>query len=196
MSEASSYQKQSTDLPELKTKSSSPCSLLGICFAFAILATQIGFSAAIGAFIIGVVVARSYHREEINKQIGPFKIVFGAIFFVSMGALMDITQIANYWIPAVIITLAVLVPSWLAAGLEHACSVMTEKLRCVSGLGWLKSANLRSSWVKPGRTLGVTSNFLLPIIGVATIITAFVTPYLIKFSFKSKDETDEGFSHI
>ncbi len=68
--------------------------LLGVCFAFAILATQIGFSAAIGAFIVGVVIARSHHREEINKQIGPFKIVFGAIFFVSMGALMDITQIA------------------------------------------------------------------------------------------------------
>ena len=59
--------------------------MLGVCFAFAIMATQIGFSAAIGAFIIEVVVARSRRREEINRQIDPFKIVFGAIFFVSMG---------------------------------------------------------------------------------------------------------------
>src|SRR5665648_185321 len=66
--------------------------MLGVCFAFAIMATQIGFSAAIGAFIIGVVFARSRSREAINRQIGPFKIVFGAIFFVSMGALMDISQ--------------------------------------------------------------------------------------------------------
>ena len=75
---------------------------------FAILSSQIGFSAAIGAFIIGVVVARARCREEINRQIGPFQLVFGAIFFVSMGALMDITQIATYWLPALIVTLAVL----------------------------------------------------------------------------------------
>ena len=90
--------------------------MLGICFAFAIMATQIGFSAAIGAFIIGVVVARSRSREDINRDIGPFKIVFGAIFFVSMGALMDITQIAIYWFPAVIITLAVVLTKLASCG--------------------------------------------------------------------------------
>jgi len=82
--------------------------MIGLCFLFAIMSTQIGFSAAIGAFIIGVVLARSKLREEINREIGPFKIVFGAIFFVSMGALMDISQMSVYWFPAVIITLAVI----------------------------------------------------------------------------------------
>ena len=66
--------------------------MLGVCFAFAIVSNQIGFSAAIGAFLIGVVIRRSRSREEINRKIGPFKLVFGAIFFVSMGALMDITR--------------------------------------------------------------------------------------------------------
>lgn len=170
-----------------------PAILLGLCFVFAIMATQIGFSAAIGAFIIGVIVARSYHREEINQQIGPFKIVFGAIFFVSMGALMDVTQIGNYWIPAVIITVAVIATKLFSCGLGTRMFGYTEKTSLRVGLGMAQIGEFAFIVGKAGQDLGVTSDFLLPVLGVATIITAFVTPYLIKFSFRSKDETGEGF---
>jgi monovalent cation:H+ antiporter-2, CPA2 family len=173
-----------------------PILLLGLCFVFAILATQIGFSAAIGAFVIGVIVARSYHREEINKQIGPFKIVFGAIFFVSMGALMDVTQIANYWIPAVIITAAVVATKLLSCGLGTRMFGYTEKTSLRVGLGMAQIGEFAFIVGKAGQDLGVTSDFLLPVLGVATVITAFVTPYLIKFSFRSKDETDVGFRYF
>ena len=159
-------------------------SLLGICFAFAIISTQIGFSAAIGAFIIGVVVARARCREEINKQIGPFKIVFGAIFFVSMGALMDITQIATYWIPAVIITLAVLGTKLASCGFGTRLFGYDRKTSLRVGLGMAQIGEFAFIVAKAGQDLGVTSDFLLPIVGVATIITAFITPYLIKFSYK------------
>jgi monovalent cation:H+ antiporter-2, CPA2 family len=173
-----------------------PILLLGLCFVFAILATQIGFSAAIGAFVIGVIVARSYHREEINKQIGPFKIVFGAIFFVSMGALMDVTQIANYWIPAAIITAAVVGTKLFSCGLGTRMFGYTEKTSLRVGLGMAQIGEFAFIVGKAGQDLGVTSDFLLPVLGVATVITAFVTPYLIKFSFRSNDETGEGFRYF
>ncbi len=174
-----------------------PILLLGLCFAFAIAATQIGFSAAIGAFLIGVVVARSYHREEINRQIGPFKIVFGAIFFVSMGALMDVIHIIDYWIPAVIITIAVILTKLLSCGLGTRMFGYTERTSLRVGLGMAQIGEFAFIVGKAGQDLGVTSGFLLPVLAVATIITSFITPYLIKFSYRRpKGEIDMGVSYI
>ncbi len=172
-------------------------SLLGICFAFAILSTQIGFSAAIGAFIIGVVVARARCREEINRQIGPFQLVFGAIFFVSMGALMDITQIATYWFPALIVTLAVLGTKLASCGFGTRLFGYDKKTSLRVGLGMAQIGEFAFIVIKAGQDLGVISDFLLPIIGVATMITAFITPYLIKFSYRvPKDQMGETISHV
>jgi monovalent cation:H+ antiporter-2, CPA2 family len=174
-----------------------PILLVGLCFVFAILATQIGFSAAIGAFLIGVVVARSYHREEINQQIGPFKIVFGAIFFVSMGALMDVTHLADYWIPAVIITVAVIATKLLSCGLGTRVFGYTDKTSLRVGLGMAQVGEFAFIVGKAGQDLGVTSSFLLPSLAVAAIITAFITPYLIRFAFRpARDQMDVGVSYI
>jgi CPA2 family monovalent cation:H+ antiporter-2 len=162
--------------------------MLGVCFAFAIISNQIGFSAVIGAFLIGVVVARSRSREEINRKIGPFKLVFGAIFFVSMGALMDITQIATYWLPAVIITVAVLVTKLASCGFGTRIFHYDKKTSLRVGLGMAQIGEFAFIVAKTGQDIGVTSSFLLPVLGVATIITAFITPYLIKFSFKDQPE--------
>ncbi len=159
--------------------------LLGICFAFAILSSQIGFSAAIGAFLIGVVAARAKCREEINRQIQPFHLVFGAIFFVSMGALLDITQIATYWFPALVVTLAVIGTKLISCGLGTRLFGYGKKTALRVGLGMSQIGEFAFIVVKAGQDLGVVSDFLLPIVGVATMITAFMTPYLIKFSFKT-----------
>lgn len=173
-----------------------PIILLGLCFAFAIAATQIGFSAAIGAFLIGVVVARSYRREEINRQIGPFKIVFGAIFFVSMGALMDVAQIANYWLPAVIITIAVIATKLLSCGLGTRAFGYTDRTALRVGLGMAQIGEFAFIVGKAGQDLGVTSDFLLPVLAVAAIITAFITPYLIKFAYRDTGDQPAGVSYI
>ncbi len=163
-------------------------SLLGICFMFAILSTQIGFSAAIGAFIIGVVVARSQCREEINKQIGPLQLFFGAIFFVSMGALMDITQITTYWFPALVITFVVVGTKLASCGFGTCLFHYDRRTSLRVGLGMGQIGEFAFIVVKAGQDLGVVSVFLLPILGVATIITAFITPYLIKFAYKEPPE--------
>jgi monovalent cation:H+ antiporter-2, CPA2 family len=169
---------------KVENKEFLPILLLGLCFIFAIMATQIGFSAALGAFLIGVVVARSYHREKINRQIEPFKIVFGAIFFVSMGALMDITQIVYYWIPAAIIIMVVIGTKLLSCGLGTRMFGYRGVTSLRVGLGMAQIGEFGFIVAKAGQDLGVTSSFLLPIIGVATMVTAFITPYLIQFSFR------------
>ena len=158
--------------------------MIGLCFLFAIMSTQIGFSAAIGAFIIGIVIARSKLREEINREIGPFKVVFGAIFFVSMGALMDVTQMSMYWFPAVVITIAVIFTKLASCGFGTRFFGYSRRTSLQVGLGMGQIGEFAFIVAKSGQDLGVTSDFLLPIIGVATIITAFLTPYLINFSFQ------------
>jgi CPA2 family monovalent cation:H+ antiporter-2 len=158
--------------------------LLGICFLFAILSSEIGFSAAIGAFLIGVVVARAKCREEINHQIQPFQLVFGAIFFVSMGALMDVTQITEFWFPALMITLAVVLTKLLSCGLGTRLFGYSKETALQVGLGMGQIGEFAFIVVKAGQDLGVVSDFLLPIVGVAVMVTAFSTPYMINFSFK------------
>lgn len=158
-------------------------SLLGICFLFAILSSQIGFSAAIGAFLIGVVVARAKCREEINREIQPFQLLFGAIFFVSMGALMDITQIAAYWLPALIVTLAVILTKLVSCGLGVRLFGYGKKTALRVGLGMGQIGEFAFIVVIAGQDLGVVSDFLLSIVGVAIMVTAFLTPYMIKFSY-------------
>jgi len=158
--------------------------MLGLCFGFAIIANQIGFSVAIGAFLIGVVAARAKSREKINREIDPLQHIFGAIFFVSIGALMDISKIAFYWFPAAVITLAVLVTKMATCGFGTRLFGYDAKTALRVGLGMAQIGEFAFIVVKVGQDFGVLSDFMLPIIGVAAIITSFITPYLIKFSFK------------
>jgi monovalent cation:H+ antiporter-2, CPA2 family len=171
--------------------------MLALCFGFAILANQIGFSVAIGAFLIGVVAARARAREEINKAIDPLQHVFGAIFFVSIGALMDITKIATYWLPAVIITLALVGTKLLSCGFGTRLFGYDKQTSLRVGLGMAQIGEFAFIVVKVGQDAGVLSDFMLPIIGVAAIITAFMTPYLIKFSFRTgRSISSDSVSHI
>jgi CPA2 family monovalent cation:H+ antiporter-2 len=101
-----------------------------------------------------------------------------------MGALMDITKIATYWLPAVIITLAVLLTKLVSCGFGTRMFGYDRKTSLRVGLGMAQIGEFAFIVIKAGQDLGVISDFLLPIIGVATIITAFITPYLVKFSFK------------
>jgi CPA2 family monovalent cation:H+ antiporter-2 len=160
--------------------------MLGLCFGFSIMASLLGFSVAIGAFLIGVVAARSNAREKINREIVPLQLIFGAIFFVSMGALMDIGKISLYWFPALIITLAVLGTKLACCGAGTRLLGYDAKTSLRVGLGMAQIGEFAFIVIKVGQDLGVISGFLLPIIGVATIITSFTTPYLIRFSFKEK----------
>ncbi len=158
--------------------------MLALCFGFAIMGSQLGFSVAIGAFLIGVVAARSRSREEINREIDPLQHIFGAIFFVSMGALMDVTKIATYWLPALIITLALIGTKLFSCGLGTRAFGYDKATSLKVGLGMAQIGEFAFIVVKVGQDAGVISDFMLPVIGVSAIITAFTTPYLIKFAYK------------
>jgi monovalent cation:H+ antiporter-2, CPA2 family len=158
--------------------------MLGLCFGFSILANQLGFSVAIGAFLIGVVAARARSREKINLEIDPLQHVFGAIFFVSIGALMDISKVGIYWFPAIIVTLAVLATKLVSCGFGTRLFGYDRQTSLRVGLGMAQIGEFAFIVVKVGQDLGVVSDFLLPIVGVAAIITSFTTPYLIKFAFR------------
>jgi monovalent cation:H+ antiporter-2, CPA2 family len=171
--------------------------MLALCFGFAILGNQLGFSVAIGAFLIGVVAARARSREEINRAIDPLQHVFGAIFFVSMGALMDITKIAVYWLPALIITVALIGTKLFSCGLGTRLFGYDRQTSLRVGLGMAQIGEFAFIVVKVGQDAGVISDFMLPIIGVAAIITAFITPYLIKFSFRRKSSIySDSITHV
>jgi monovalent cation:H+ antiporter-2, CPA2 family len=171
--------------------------MLALCFGFAILANQLGFSVAIGAFLIGVVAARAHAREEINKAIDPLQHVFGAIFFVSMGALMDLTKIAVYWLPALIITLALVGTKLVSCGFGTRFFGYDKQTSLRVGLGMAQIGEFAFIVIKVGLDAGVLSDFMLPVIGVAAIITSFMTPYLIKFSFRRRTSIhSDSVTHI
>ena len=156
-------------------------SVLGICFGYALFANIVGLSVAIGAFLAGVLVAES-KSDEVSKIISsPIKDMFVAIFFVSVGALMDISMLQNYIVIAIVLIA-------VAIGMKFGGNMIGNLLFRLD-----KEKSLRSAFslaaprgefsiviVKSGVDLGVVSPFLFPLIGIISIITAFISPFLIK----------------
>ena len=156
-------------------------SVLGVCFGYALLANIVGLSVAIGAFLAGVLVAESKSAEVSKILSSPIKDMFVAIFFVSVGALMDISQLENY----IFIAIALIA---IAMGMKFGGNMLGNII-----MRQEKGKSLRSAFtlaaprgefsiviIKVGVDAGVVSAFLFPLIGVIAIITAFITPFLVK----------------
>ena len=110
--------------------------------------------------------------------------MFGAIFFVSMGALMDVTHLGVFWLPALMVTLVMLGGKFIGCSLGTRLFRYSTRTSLKVGLGMAQIGEFAFIVIKVGQDLGVVSPFLLPIIGVAAIITTFMTPYLIRFSYR------------
>ena len=156
-------------------------SVLGVCFGYALLANIVGLSVAIGAFLAGVLVAESKSAEVSKILSSPIKDMFVAIFFVSVGALMDVSQLENY----IFIAIALIA---IALGMKLGGNLLGNVL-----MRQPKGKSLRSAFtlaaprgefsiviIKVGVDAGVVSAFLFPLIGLIAIITAFITPFLVK----------------
>jgi len=160
-------------------------SVLGVCFGYALFANIVGLSVAIGAFLAGVLIAES-KSSEVSKIIsGPIKDMFVAIFFVSVGALMDIGQIQNYILVAVIlISITVL--------MKFSSNLLSNFIFKQNTPDALRSAFVLAAprgefsivIVKVGVDLGVISSFLFPLVGIICIITAFISPFLFHLGDK------------
>ena len=158
---------------------------LGICFAMVWLADAIGFSTALGAFLAGSILAGTIHGERVEHLVAPCKDLFGAVFFVSVGLMVVPSMLVEYFIPILILTIAVivgkavlLVLGMVAAGEDLRTSMYGAMSQTQIGEFSFIIANL-------GIGLGVTSGFLYPVIVAVSVITTFTTPFFIKSSEKA-----------
>lgn len=152
---------------------------IGLCLGMVFLATHLGFSSALGAFIMGSLIAEAPNAEHIEHLVAPIKDLFGAVFFVSVGMMVNPALLADYALPV-----AVLVATTILGQLFFAtCGVLAagQKLRTAVHCGFALTQIGEFSFILAtlGMSLGVTSDFLYPIIVAVSVITTFTTPFFI-----------------
>ena len=156
-------------------------SVLGVCFGYALLANIVGLSVAIGAFLAGVLIAESKSAEVAKLLSSPIKDMFVAIFFISVGALMDISQLENYIFIAIAL---IAVATGMKFGGNLIGNIIFRQQRAKSMRSAFTLAAPRGEFsiviVKVGIDIGAVSAFLFPLIGIISIITAFMSPFLVK----------------
>jgi len=156
-------------------------SVLGLCFGYALFANVVGLSVAIGAFLAGVLVAESKSAEVAKLLSSPIKDMFVAIFFISVGALMDVSQLQNY-IYVAIVLIAVSIGMKFGSNLIGNFIFRQKRGKAIRSASTLAAPRGEFSIViiKVGVDMGAVSSFLFPLIGMISIITAIITPFLMK----------------
>lgn len=158
---------------------------LGTAFGLAFLSYQLGFSAATGAFLAGVIIAGTRFSEQVSNLITPTREIFTAIFFVTIGALMDLSTISQYWVPVAVIT-AVAVLGKLGAVYAGVRIFGFEKTFAIGiGLSMAQLGEFSFIVLKTGQDLGVISHFLFPIVGMVVALTTFIGPMLVKLGTRT-----------
>ncbi|HEX9319883.1 MAG TPA: cation:proton antiporter [Nitrososphaeraceae archaeon] len=163
--------------------------ILGVAFGLSFVAYEIGISVATGAFFAGVLIAESKVHSVTRVLATPIKDMFAALFFVSIGALMNITQIPLFIIPAIVLILASLGAKFFTVYLASKSQGYSTVTALRAGFGLSSSGGeLALVVAKGGADIGATSSFVLPMIGTMTIIiTTFIIPYMIKMGWKLAD---------
>ena len=172
--------------------------VLGVAFGLSFLSYQIGISVATGAFFAGVLVAESKVHAVTRILATPIRDMFGAIFFVSVGALMDMSLLLIFIIPAIILVVVSIAAKFLTVFLSSKSQGFSSVTSMKAAFGLSSSGGeLALVVAKGGVDTGLTSAFLLPMIGAMTIITTFISPYMIKLGWRvpnkvfSKNEKDD-----
>lgn len=155
---------------------------LAFCFGMVVLASKAGFSPAFGAFIMGSILAETIEAESIDRIVKPVKDLFGAIFFVSVGMMVDPNMIVEYAIPIIVITITVIVGQSLFGTLGVLLSGKPLKTAMQCGFSLTQIGEFAFIIASLGVTLHVTSNFLYPIVVAVSVITTFLTPYMIRLA--------------
>ena len=174
--------------------------VLGLAFGLSFLSYQIGISVATGAFFAGVLIAESKVHAVTRILATPIRDMFGAIFFVSVGALMDMSLLLIFIIPASILVVVSIAAKFLTVFLSSKSQGFNSVTSMKAAFGLSSSGGeLALVVAKGGVDTGLTSAFLLPMIGAMTIITTFISPYMIKLGwrvpetvFSKNDEQDKG----
>ena len=155
---------------------------LGLCCAMAVISTKVGFSSAFGAFIMGSILAETVEAEHIEKLVEPVKNLFGAIFFVSVGMLVDPKILVEYAIPIMLLVMTILIGQSLFGTFSFmlAGESLKSAMRC--GFSMAQIGEFSFIIASLGLALGVISDFLYPVVVAVSVITTFLTPYMIRFA--------------
>lgn len=155
---------------------------LGLCLGMVLLAVKAGFSAALGAFVMGSILAETVEAENIEHLVKPVKDLFGAIFFVSVGMMIDPVMLVEYWFPILLITLVVVAGQVTFAAFGVLLSGQNLKIAIQSGFSLAQIGEFAFIIAGLGMSLHVTDQFLYPIVVTVSVITTFFTPYMIRLS--------------
>jgi CPA2 family monovalent cation:H+ antiporter-2 len=155
---------------------------LGLCLGMVVLATVVGFSAELGAFVMGSIIAETTSAERVEHLLKPVKDLFGAIFFVSVGMMIDPKAMVEYAWPILFVTLLTLFGKLISTTIGALLSGQPLKQAIQVGMSMAQIGEFAFIVATLGLSLGVISPFLFPIAVGASAITTFTTPYLIKYS--------------
>lgn len=158
---------------------------IGLCFAMVAFAGKLGYSAAFGAFLMGSILAETIEADAIDRLISPIKDLFGAIFFVSVGMLVDPAILSQYWVPILFITATILISQATFGTLSFFISGHPLKMALQCGFSMAQIGEFAFIIASLGVTLGVTSSFLYPVVVAVSVITTFLTPYMIRLAPKA-----------
>ena len=155
---------------------------LGLCLGMVVLANSVGFSSALGAFVMGSVLAGTSEAKAIEKVMAPVKDLFGAVFFVSVGMLVEPPLLWQYMGPILLLTLVVIAGQIFYGTIGFLISGQDLRLSLQSSFSLAQIGEFAFIIAALGLTLGVTSSFLYPVAVAVSVITTFTTPFVIKQS--------------
>ncbi|MCQ2144630.1 MAG: cation:proton antiporter [Bacteroidales bacterium] len=155
---------------------------VGLCLGMVSLASAVGFSSALGAFVMGSILAETVESEHIEHLVSPIKDLFGAIFFVSVGMMISPSVIAEHWLTILILTLVVIISHIIFSAAGVILTGKGLKNGVFTGFSLAQLGEFGFILASVGVTLGVMRDFIYPVIIAVSVITTFTTPYMIKLA--------------
>ena len=155
---------------------------LGLCLGMVLTAEEAGFSSALGAFVMGTILAETVESHRIEKMMTPLKNVFAAIFFVSVGMMINPANLVEYWQSILLVCAVIIIGMILFGTLGCWWGGETMKDAMQTGFSFVQIGEFSFIIAGLGTTLGVTHPALYPIIVASSVVTTFLTPYIMKAS--------------
>ena len=155
---------------------------LGLCCAMAVFSTKVGFSSAFGAFIMGSILAETIEAERIEKLVEPVKNLFGAVFFVSVGMLVDPQILIDYALPIFVLVMTIIIGQAIFGSISFMLGGESLKSAMRCGFSMAQIGEFSFIIASLGLSLGVIGDFLYPVVVAVSVITTFLTPYMIRLA--------------
>ncbi len=153
---------------------------LGLCLGMVLTAEEAGFSSALGAFVMGSILAETVESHRIEKLMTPLKNVFAAIFFISVGMLINPASLAEYWVSIVYVSLVIIIGMILFGTLGCWWGGQTMRDSMLTSFSFVQIGEFSFIIAGLGTSLGVLNPIIYPIIVAASVVTTFLTPYIMK----------------